>query len=85
MVRSIPWITMNPPSTPQTPSGPLTRARGHAIETKVTSFLYELSILACATWLLPHFETFRILGREGIKQREGLEGQQGSSSRRKAC
>jgi hypothetical protein len=44
---------MDPPSSLQVPSGPMTRARARAIETKVTSLLNEPPYDPRETWLIP--------------------------------
>jgi hypothetical protein len=44
---------MDLPSSPQVPSGPMTRARARAIETEVTSLLNDIPYDPCETWLLP--------------------------------
>lgn len=58
-------ITMDPTPTPQVPSGPMTRARAHAIETEVNSLLFELPLHSYETWLLPQPETLCILRYQG--------------------
>ena len=52
---------MDPPSPPQVPQGPMTRARTRAFETEVTSLLALLPYESCETWLLPHAKTLHVL------------------------
>uniref|UniRef100_A0A8I6YE74 Uncharacterized protein n=1 Tax=Hordeum vulgare subsp. vulgare TaxID=112509 RepID=A0A8I6YE74_HORVV len=54
-------IPMDPSSTPQPPSGLMTRARACAIETEVTSLLAQPSFYPHETWSLPQVETLCIL------------------------
>ncbi|KAE8791826.1 hypothetical protein D1007_33719 [Hordeum vulgare] len=54
-------IPMDPPSTRQGPIGPMSRARGCAIETKVTSLLSESSFDTLGTWMLSQVEMLFML------------------------
>jgi hypothetical protein len=54
-------IPMDPPTSPQVPRGPMTRARARALETEVTSLLNELPYDSCETWLLPHSQMLCVL------------------------
>ena len=46
-------IPLDLPSSHQEPKGPMTRARARALETKVTSFLSDITYDPLETWLLP--------------------------------
>lgn len=52
---------MDLPSTIQAPSGPMTRARARAIQSKVTSLLLEFPFSSSETWLLPKSETLCVI------------------------
>jgi hypothetical protein len=54
-------IPMDPPTSPQAPRGPMTRARARALENEVPSLLHESPYDACETWLLPHSEMLCVL------------------------
>ena len=75
------YIPMDPSSTPQAPSGPLTRARAPAIESEVTSLLSEFPCDTLGTWILPQEETFCVLRyqEEGREQEERQEQGEGST------
>ena len=66
-------ITMDPPSPPQVPQGPMTRARARAFETEVTSLLALLPYESCETWLLPQASVLCVLRCEGDHFGEELE------------
>src|SRR6187399_789596 len=66
-------ITMDPPSPPQVPQGPMTRARAKAFETEVTSLLALLPYESCETWLLPQASVLCVLRCEGDHFGEELE------------
>ena len=55
------FIPMYTPTTLQTPRGHMTRPRTYAIGHKVNSLLFEPSLSACETWLLPHAWTLHTL------------------------
>ena len=52
---------MYTPTTLQAPRGHMTRPRTYAIGHKVNLLLFEPSLSACETWLLPHAWTLHIL------------------------
>ena len=52
---------MYTPSTLQSPRGHMKRPRTYAIGHKVNSLLFEPSLSACETWLLPHAWTLHTL------------------------
>ena len=54
-------IPMDTTSTTQAPSGPMTRARAHAIQSEVNSLLVELPFDPLETWLLPQTEMLCVL------------------------
>ena len=58
-------IPMDPPSPPQVPQGPMTRAHTRAFETEVTSLLALLPYESCETWLLPQASVLCVLRCEG--------------------
>ena len=66
-------IPMDPPSPPQVPQGPMTRARTRAFETEVTSLLALLPYESCETWLLPQASVLCVLRCEGDHFGEELE------------
>ena len=66
-------IPMDPPSPPQVPQGPMTRARARAFETEVTSLLALLPYESCETWLLPQASVLCVLRCEGDHFGEELE------------
>ena len=49
------------PTTLHTPRGHMTRPRTYIIGQKVNSLLFEPSLSACETWLLPHAWTLHTL------------------------
>ena len=69
-------IPMDPPSPPQVPQGPMTRARARAFETEVTSLLAQLPYESCETWLLPQASVLCVLRCEGDRFGEEREGEQ---------
>ena len=69
-------IPMDPPSPPQVPQGPMTRARTRAFETEVTSLLALLPYESCETWLLPQASVLCVLRCEGDRFGEEREGEQ---------
>jgi hypothetical protein len=73
------YIPMDPSSTPQAPSGPMTRARARALESEVTSLLCEFPCDTLGTWILPQEETLCVLRyqEEGRKQEERQEQGEG--------
>ena len=54
-------IPMDLPSSHQVTSGPMTRARARALETKVNSLLSELPLSMHENWLLPQVETLCVI------------------------
>ena len=66
-------IPMDPPSPPQVPQGPMTRARARAFETEVTSLLALLPYESCETWLLPQASVLCVLRCDGDHFGEELE------------
>ena len=57
-----PTITpMDTTSTIQAPSGPMTRARAHAIQSEVTSLLLGFPSSSSETWLLPKSEMLCVI------------------------
>ena len=57
-------IPMDPPTSPQVPRGPMTRARARALKTEVTSLLSELPFDSSETWLLPQAEVLCVFRYE---------------------
>ena len=55
---------MDLPTSPQVPSGPMTRARARALETEVTSLLSELPFDSGETWLIPQAEVLCVIRYE---------------------
>ena len=54
-------IPMDATSTIQAPSGPMTRARAHAIQSEVTSLLLEFPSSSSETWQLPMSEMLCVI------------------------
>ena len=66
-------IPMDASTSPTTPLGPMTRARGRALETEVTSLLSQLPFESHETWLLPQMGTLCILRYQGVSHEEAKE------------
>jgi hypothetical protein len=54
-------IPMDATSTHTPPSGPMTRARAHAIDTEVNSLLSQISLNTSETWMLPQVQTLCVI------------------------
>ena len=61
---------MDPPTSPTTPLGPMTRARARAIENEVNSLLVELPFDPLKTWLLPQTGMLCVLRYQESNQGE---------------
>ena len=75
-------ITMDLPTSPTTPLGPMTRAREKAIEDKVNSLLSKLPLSIHETWLLPQAETLCVI--RYLEESHGLatpNGQDGEDTK----
>ena len=75
-------ITMDLPTSPTTPLGPMTRAGAKAIKDKVNSLLSELPLSMHENWLLPQVETLCVIGclEEGHRPTT-LNGQDGEDAK----
>ena len=72
------FIHMYTPTTPQAPSGHMTRPRTNAIGHKVNSLLSEPSLPTCETWLLPQIYVLCM-----TRNREEDHGQDGEDTKYK--
>ena len=76
---------MDTTPTHQAPSGPMTRACAHAIESEVSSLLFELDMNMDGTWLLPHHGTLSIIRYKDDPHQEAKASHQVQEEGQEGC